>query len=237
MASCERCPWYDPGLPADRLTLTVTHWQRPDALKRLQESIRRYLPTLPVLIEDTGGNLSAGRNKLIGRTTTEFVVVMEEDFVILPETAAGLRDAVAILDHDAGIAGVGGIASEPRRGKVRWGHNLIRTGNVVTPATSWRPLRSTPNGIKYRPCDLVLNWGVFRTELFRRVPWEERLPVGEHQEYFWRASRAGYQFAFYGPLRCLHMRDRPTTTYNQGRRRSFAHVVESIHGFRFANEA
>lgn len=237
VASCERCPHYDPGLPADRLTLTVTHWQRPDALRRLQESIRRYLPTLPVLIEDTGGNLSAGRNKLIGRTTTEFVVVMEEDFVILPETAAGLRDAVSILDHDAGIAGVGGIASEPKRGRVRWGHNFDRRGDVCRVVASNRPMRTTPGGVRYRPCDLVLNWGVFRAATFRAVPWDEDFYITEHMQHYWTASRAGQEFAFYAGLLIDHRRDRPNAAYNAGRRRDLSHLVREKHGFTFHNHA
>lgn len=237
IASCERCNFYDCGLPADRLTLTITHWQRPAALERLRASIRRFMPGLPALIEDTGGNLSAGRNRLIARTTTEFVVVMEEDFVVLPETAAGLRDAISILDHDAEIMGVGGIAREPNRGRVRWGHNFDRRGDVCRVVASGRPIRRTPGGVRYRPCDLVLNWGAFRTDAFRRVPWDEDFPITEHMVHYWQATRAGQRFAFYAGLLIDHRRDRPNVQYNTGRRRDYGHLVKRKHGFTFHNHA
>lgn len=224
-----------PPLIAD-LTLAVTSWRRPQSLRRLLASIERHLPGHPVDVEDTGGNLSAGRNRLYGRVQTSALVILEEDFVVGPETYAGLRDAKAILDHDPAIAGVGGIAREPRRGRPRWGHNFVRNDRYCWIAPSRRPKRATPGGVDYRPCDLVLNWGVFRTELFRQVPWDEDFPIQEHREYFWRASRV-HEFAFLGSLVIDHTRDRPNDEYRRGRNRNFAPLVHAKHGFLFTKDA
>lgn len=236
IGSCETCRHYSTGL-ADIATIAVTYWNRPAALARLRKSLATMMPDVRAIVEDTGGNLSAGRNRLYARVDTPYVVVMEEDFVALPETAQGLRDAAAILAHDPAIAGVGGMAMEPERGWVRWGHNFNRNGTICKPAASWRPLRETPDGIKYRPCDLVLNWGLFRTDLFRSLKWPEDLPVQEHQAFFWTAKQAGYQFAFYHPLHIRHLRDRPNETYKAGRNRRFSHVIRNKLGFNFASDA
>lgn len=233
---CLTCADRPKQTPPPPVTLAITAWQRPAALARLLASIDEHLPGWPVAIEDTRGNLSAGRNRLYGRVRTPYLVVMEEDFLVTRPTAAGLRNAIAILDHDAAIAGVGGIAKEARRGGVRWSHNFSVHRQSCYLVPSDRPRRSTPQGVTYLPCDLVLNWGVFRTDLFRRVPWDESFPITEHQEYFYRASRAGHEFAFFSGLTIDHLRDRPHATYNHGRNRNFLDRVPPKHGFRFMSD-
>jgi len=247
--SCERCPHWSAVPLAEGITIAITEWQRPAALKRLLDSIATYLPGWPVEVEDTGGNLSAGRNRLYGRVRTKYLLMLEEDFVILPSTPASLNDAIAILDHDDAIAGVGGIANEPfpgkpppgdvavrSRGAVRWGHNFRRIGNKVGLIPSTRPMRRTPSGVEYRPAELILNFGIFRTSLFQDVPYDDGFPIHEHKEYFWRASRAGKEFAFLPSLRVDHIRDHPTKQWRTFRRRSFAGRVQQKHGFTFIGE-
>lgn len=231
-AQCNHRPSSSPAI--ESITLAITSWKRPEALSRLRASIAALLPKCAVEIEDTNGNLSAGRNRLYGRVGTELLAVMEEDFVVQPDTVTGLHGALQILDHDPRIAGVGGIATERDRGAVRWGHNFVRRGDRCYVVPSERPLRATPNGITYRPCDLVLNWGVFRAELFRAVPWDPGYPIMEHREYFWRASQAGHEFAFYAPLTIDHIRDRPNPQYIAGRNRNFSARDFAKHGFQFA---
>lgn len=230
--SCEQCPHFIPDFPYDRVTVTVTYWERPDSLIRLQQSLKRCLPKATVLVEDTAGNLSAGRNRLIAKTTTEFVIVMEEDFELMKPSVVELCRAVEILDTDKKISGVGGTCYELPQRKL-WGHNYRRRGDDVLVVSSQRPMRSTPSGVSYLPCDLVLNWGLFRTEAFRQVPWNESLPIMEHKERFWRSSQAGQEYAFYAPLSVRHYRDRPNEVYNKGRRRNYNSLIQSTYGIRF----
>lgn len=208
-------------------TIAVTYWQRPASLDRLLASIKKYLPGYAIETEDTGGNLSAGRNRLYSRISTKYVIVFEDDFVALPQTAKGLREAIEILEYDQSIAGVGGIAREQRRGDVRWGHNFVRVGKKISLKPSTGPAKKTPRGLKYLPCQLVLNFGVFRRDLYRSLRWDEDIPIGgEHKDFFFRASLAGYRFAFYSPLVISHRKDRPNIIYNQARRRRFHQVSE-----------
>jgi hypothetical protein len=238
VACCRTCPDYDDGrvVDAGTPTIAVTHWNRPAELGRLLASIAAHLPGWPTLVEDTGGNLSAGRQRLYARVTTPYLVIMEEDFVVLPRTRAGLLDAVAILDHDPHISGVGGTVNEGPRGRVQWGHDFFeKSPGVWAIRASTRPKRRTPAGLRYRPCDLVLNWGVFRTPLYRSVPWDADFPITEHKEWYWRASRAGHEFAFYPALNIDHRRARPNEEYVRGRNRNFSALTLRKHGIRFAN--
>ena len=248
VASCERCPHFAPIVAAG-VAIAITEWNRPAQLARLLDSIQRHMPGYPVEVEDTKGNLSAGRNRLYGRVPTPYLLMMEEDFVVRSTTAEAVANAVAILEHDARVWGVGGIANEPHpgkpppgqqavrsRGMVRWGHNFARRGDVVHIVPSVRPMRVTPGGVRYRPCDIVLNFGVFRTQLFRDVPYDNALPIHEHKEYFWRACQTGKEFAFLSSLIVDHIRDHPTAEWRAARRRSFVGRVRQKHGFVFDRE-
>jgi GT2 family glycosyltransferase len=219
----------------DDVTIAITQWQRPAALKRLLKSLDAFLPGWKVEVEDTGGNLSAGRNRLYGRVSTPFFVVMEEDFVVTTLTAKGLASARRILEYDPSIAGVGGKVREPNRGDVTWRHNFIRNRNSCRLVQSRRPARQTPGGIVYHPCDLVLNWGMFRTSLHRAVPWDPDFAIMEHEEYFWRASQAGFKFAYYPELVIDHLRDRPNAAYKEARYRPLKSQTLRKHGFLFAH--
>lgn len=233
---CDECQDRKEQPPAKLLpdcTICITHWIRPKALAKLLASIRKYLPGVPIEMENTNGNVSAARNRLYGRVKTPFIIMMEDDFVVKPGTVKGLQEALEILNHDPTIAGVGGSTTEPKRGHVTWGHNFRRTGTACTIFASHRPVRTTSTGITYRPCDLVLNWGLFRRSLFERVPWDDDFPITEHKEYFWRASQAGNEFAFYNPMNIAHEHDYSNRHYNSNRRRHFYDLVFQRHGFRF----
>lgn len=234
LACCDGCVDYQGPAAPDGITIAVTHWHRPAALNRLLASISKHLPGVPVETEDTGGNLSAGRNRLYARVRTPFLLVCEEDFVMIPGTQDGIRNALSILNADPDMQGVGGAVNEGPRGRVVWGHNFYMQGSVCRITPSKRPLKRIGQ-LTYRPCDLVLNWGVFRTDLFQRVKWDEDFAITEHKEFFYRASKAGNQFAFYSGLKCDHLRDRPNATYQRGRGRNFHHLVKPKHGFTFEN--
>ena len=100
-------------LPADLVTVGITTYLRPQSLQRLRESIRRFYPDLPVVVEDTGSNLSRGRNRLARLVATPLLLLCEDDFEFDERTRVDrLFD---VLDHDPEIEGVGGEVLEPSR--------------------------------------------------------------------------------------------------------------------------
>lgn len=198
-------------------TVCITTYKRPDCLARLQESLNRYLPNVPVLVQDTGGNLSWGRNRLIERVETPFALFMDDDFEVHHETR--IAHFLKILRGRPEIGVVGGYVVEDGRARA-WRHDMDRRGNQVsiTPSMNgWKAI----DDVKYLPCEIVLNWMMIRKEVAEENPWDEAFELNEHAPWFWALRRTRWRVA-YCPVGIFHHKDRPTEEYDQMRRRSFA---------------
>jgi hypothetical protein len=181
---------------------------------------------------DTEANLSWGRNQLVRRVATPWLLLCEDDFEFSEQTR--LEPLAEVLGHDVEIAGVGGDLLEPR-GRACWAHNYHRRDKEVVATPSTDPLRQTPSGIVYQPCQLIFNFGLFRCELFLQVPWDERLHLNEHLEYYWRAGEStAWKMAVARGVAILHHKDRPNEEYCSFRRRAFHELANAKHGVRFA---
>ena len=219
---------------ADLVTIGITEFLRPQPLARLQESIRRFYPDLPVVVVNTGSNLSRGRNQLVRAVTTPLLLLCEEDFEFTQETR--IEPLLDVLTHDPEIAGVGGELLEPHR-LICWAHNYHPCGDeiVITPSTD--PPRRTPGGMDYQPCQLIMNFGLFRCELLRQVAWDEDMPLHEHLDYFWRVSQLRSRcMAVARGVSILHHKDGRSEEYLRFRDRDFMGLVDAKHGAHFRAE-
>ena len=207
------------ALPLESVTACVTAYKRPQSLRRLLESIERFYPNLPVLVEDTGGNLSAGRNRLVEQCKTDFVLILEDDFEFTAgdDPLAAFQD-VLDSDPEVGVA-CGNLVIGGRvrsyTSDLRVFRNLLERS---PPADSWR---ETPGGVLYRYCDLGWNWFCARVETLRGLPWDERLELAEHAAWFLELRRQGLWRVAHVPAAVIaHHKDRPTAEYNAERKRA-----------------
>ncbi len=219
---------------AELVTIGITAFLRPQALDRLEESIRRFYPQLPVLVMQTESNLSRGRNRLAQAVSTPLILLCEDDFEFFEHTR--IEPLLEVLSHDAEIAGVGGDVLEPR-GRACWAHNYHRDGDTIVARSSTDPLRRTPGGVVYQPCQLILNFGLFRRELFGQILWDEDMPLNEHLDYYWRVSQCRRRcMAVARGVAILHRKDRPSDEYCRYRSRDFLDMVDVKHGAHFRTE-
>lgn len=203
----------------DELTICVTTWKRPDSLARFLASVRQTCPGLQVLVQNTGGNLSFGRNRLVDRVTTPYFLVCEDDFVFTAKTR--LENLVEVLRDDPQVAFAGGEVDGPE--KERWiiadftrpFRGVVR---LVAPREAYK---FTDSGLPYLPCDCTWNFGALRTDVAKRCRWDEELPLVEHLEYFWRLSQA-WKCAFVPSVEIKHGSDRPTAEYTTARMDTYA---------------
>ena len=120
-----------------RLTIGITTRHRPQALARLMkslsllsgfdlhvivfddgseppaaETLAAFHGGLPIRIirDDTGAAYIAGRNRIVSHAETPYVLLLDDDAVIL--SASPVRDAVRILDGDSSVAAVGFAQAE-----------------------------------------------------------------------------------------------------------------------------
>jgi GT2 family glycosyltransferase len=135
--------------------------------------------------------LSAGRNAMLDRVTTPYFVLLDDDFVFTPKTT--LDRLLDVLERNANVDIVSGSLFLP--GKENEPYSYAELLELDYAAKELRLRKGNRGALPNEPgCflhDIVLNFFVARTDRIRRVRWDERLKLGEHQDFFIRAKQAG----------------------------------------------
>lgn len=206
------------------VTFGITHFNRPDALRQCVASIRRYYPRARIVVADNGSErinlvgvkrldlefdagISVARNAISDQCETPFWMILEEDFEFIDFTTVGAL--LNVLNHRPDIAVAAG--SLLQNGTVlNYDRDMrLRDGDFLVGTYAAADNEQTPDGVTFRPCDMVLNFGVIRTDVARALRWDDRLKVGEHFEFFWRLKQAGWRAAHVPGVVARHARVRP----------------------------
>ncbi len=172
----------------DDVTVMIKTFERPHALARLVESIRRLYPALRVIVVDDSraptrlpgvetvvlpfdSGVSAGRNAGLARVQTPYFVLADDDFVFCRRTR--LARTVAIMRAHPSIDVAGGVVVDPR-------HRRALGGGPEDPGP-----RGSIGGLERR--ELIRNFFVGRTESVRRIGWDDALKRVDHADFFGRA--------------------------------------------------
>lgn len=189
--------------PVQGVTALIKTFERPRIVRRLVASIRRLHPELPIVVVDDSrepsaiegtklvampydSGLSAGRNEGIKHVSTPFVLLLDDDFVFTRRTR--IDAALEAFAHER-IDIVGGrVVFLPLY--LEQGKPEFRAHETIG---------------RWRVCDNVPNFFVARTERLKLVPWDDRLKLVEHTDFFVRAE--GVLTTVLEPrLVCLHAR-------------------------------
>lgn len=198
------------------VTFGITHYLRPDDLRDCVASIRRHFPDAAIDAEDTRGNLSAGRNRLVARCRTPYFFLIEEDMRVTPQTnVAAMR---RILEQRPDVIGVGGAIFEPAKG-IRCIASQYRRTNAAIVLEDAVDRRTTREGDAFIVCSLIYNYGLFRTSDLRRYQWNEQLPLAEHYEFFFRIQERGRHRIACCHSVIDHLNTRPNPEYRKARKR------------------
>ncbi|KAJ3112898.1 Beta-1,4 N-acetylgalactosaminyltransferase 1 [Phlyctochytrium bullatum] len=195
------------------VTIMVKTMDRIGKVFTLVESARRQYPNITIIASDDGKNippggegprrgfyylplpydvgLSAGRNRMVERIKTEYVLTLDDDFTLSEESA--IEELVHALEtpDETGkkfdIAAAKNPADEDR-------FELDFCG--IMTVTENRVLSLGPGNFgRHSECyhvDFVPNIFVARTELLReKLRWDELLKLGEHEDFFLRAREMG----------------------------------------------
>ncbi|MBI1314108.1 glycosyltransferase [bacterium] len=229
----------------DRITFGITSFERPRLLERLVASIRRRYPEAGILVADNGRlkanlpsdvqvlnlefdcGLSRARNALIDNLKTEFLLLLEEDFLFTDETR--IEPFVEILDTDHEVGMIGGAmrGGNGRLGLYCLDIDIFRGVMYVQDAT--RRMRVTQFGTSYRICDIAWNFGLFRKEFLAMNRWDDRLKVGEHAAYFHQAKLRGHwRVAATPSVVIYHVPDHRTEHYSRHRLRAKNYVKDYL---------
>ncbi len=232
----------------DAVMFGITHFDRPEALRKCVASIRQYYPRAEIVVANNGRltvpmvgveqldlpfdcGISAARNALADHCGHQYYAIFEEDFELIDFSRMGALLHVLRADDSIAMAAGSLIQNgtvlnydrDLRRRSDGWLFGEYPAADVLT----------TPGGVSYRPCDMVLNFGICRSKWAREIRWDEELKVGEHFEFFMRSQAAGYRVAHVPGVVARHARIRPAG-YGEFRNRAkqMHQLVYQKHGLR-----
>lgn len=193
------------------LTVVVKTFLRPMCLDAAVASIHRHWPDVyEILVLDDSPlghqvspdnrfrllssephiGLSAGRNRLVEATTTPLVAVFDDDFVVSAAMRLDiLAEAVAQDVCDL-------LAPAVREAAGYWNGGWIYEGSPpvlskMQQARSVEVVQISGLPITIYRVDQVNNAFVARTAFLKKVRWDERLHLKEHDDFALRSSRMG----------------------------------------------
>jgi GT2 family glycosyltransferase len=206
----------DAGLEANRsLALAFATIERPQATQRLIVSARARFPQLPIYVADQSRDVAAmtafyahmdvnlvrlpydagvcaARNRLVEAIAEDHFVLCDDDFVFGERT--DFAGALRILKHDDAIGIVGGklYDFDGNAEAVRHWELYLHLDTANRTLTSMPIYELAPRvrqigSIRYYLCDAVMNFAVFRRNIFTRptVRWDERFKSnGEHEDFY-----------------------------------------------------
>lgn len=210
----------DDVLLSSDLTAIIKTFERPRVIKRLIKSIRRFYPELPIILVDDSktpvkipglntvvipfdSGISAGRNKALSLVKTEFLLLLDDDFIFFNKTL--LKAPLGKMKANPTIDIMGGeVIDLPFYKKIDYSKASIHP----TDASPTMPPGSMIDGMAV--LDKVPNFYIGRTESIKKVGWDEQIKRLDHADFFTRAK--GVLTTVFNPkFKCLHAR----TLYNK----------------------
>ena len=205
------------------LTVLVKTFERPRVLRRFVGSVRRFYPELEVIVVDDSrkpvpldgvetitlpydSGVSVGRNELVSRARTDYVLLLDDDFVFYRHTRLG--PALEAMKRHPEIDIMGGqVVNLPFYKRLP----LSLEGPLYPSSASPRvPIGSTIGG--FTVAAKVPIFFLARRERLALVPWDPHANRSGHADFFTRAL--GVLTTVYNPrLRCLHVKTPFATEY------------------------
>ena len=209
--------------PLTELTVLVKTFERPRVLRRFVASVRKFYPDLEVIVVDDSrkpepldgletitlpydSGVSVGRNELVRRARTDYVLLLDDDFVFYRHTRLG--PALEAMKRHPEIDIMGGqVVNLPFYRRLP----LSLEGPLYPSSASPRvPIGSTIGG--FTVAAKVPIFFLARRERLGLVPWDPNANRSGHADFFTRAL--GVLTTVYNPdLRCLHAKTPFATEY------------------------
>lgn len=205
------------------LTVLVKTFERPRILRRFVGSVRRFYPDLKVIVVDDSrkpepiegletitlpydSGVSVGRNELVRHAATDYVLLLDDDFVFYRHTRLG--PALEAMKRHPEIEIMGGqVVNLPFYRRLP----LSLEGPLYPSSASPRvPIGSTIGG--FTVAAKVPIFFLARRERLALVRWDPLANRSGHADFFTRAL--GVLTTVYNPrLRCLHAKTPFATEY------------------------
>jgi len=167
--------------------------------------------------------LAYARNYLASKTVEPFILVIDDDFIFTKKSdITKFRD---ILEDDENI-GIAGGKLEGRSPYLGWfcpipSINKILKVNIFS--VDYKTHKTTkynykPREVTYYDTDIVLNFALYKRELFYDINWDNDLVLVEHSDFFLRLKDTDWKVAYTPEVEIAHNETSNSKEYNSFRR-------------------
>ena len=222
----DRVPTSRPVTDLREVTAMIKTFERPGRLRQLVSSIKRHYPELKVIVIDDGrdpqplpgvathvmpydSGLGAGRSMGLSLVETEYVLTLDDDFVLYHRTR--LHEAVELMRRTEDIDIMGGLVVDL---PLYVTHDYRRASLFDTNAVPVHAPGSRVGGLEV--FEKVADFFLARTDRLRRVDWDPGLKRLVHADFFTRA-RGVLTTVFNPAFRTLHVRNPYDLAYRRVR--------------------
>ena len=172
--------------------------------------------------------LSYCRNFLIDSTKSPYIFLLDDDFVFTKDTDP--MKMVKILEANPSVGVVGGMLFNDGENEMHFEGSISQVGTDIIYGYDPKYWQKTDD-IKWRLTECVLNFGVFRREVFSDLKWDTELKIsGEHTDFYLRFKNTKWQVAYCPEVTALHIQDLTNKEYKQLRsRKDFLKILFTKH--------
>ena len=226
-----------------KVTAIIKTFERPHCLDALIKSIKKYYPAMHIIVADDSrhptvrddveyhvlpvdSGISKGRNFLVRRVKTPYLLLLDDDFRFIRETK--IEKLLDVLEHsDLDI--VGGRYLEDKGARNSQATFKLEKGVLHYKTAS----RGKKYGLKLY--DIVNNFFLARTKKLRKYKWDDRMKTGGQHLDFFLNHKGKLKVAMHPEVFVYHSRDRSSETYRTFRSRdrtTFKPMFMKKHGIK-----
>ena len=213
----------------ERVSILIKSFLRHDSVRNLIASIRRYYPTVPIVVVDDSGfavnfdidpyvktynlpfdtGVSAGRNFGLTKIQTDYFVLCDDDFEFTEHT--DLENFFKIA-RKSDLDILGGLVYEKNRPLMYYGNFKVNeeTRQVVC-------VGEYKKHELYNTCDLIPQFFIAKTKRIKKHGWDPELKTAEHSAFVFE-HRGTLSVGWTDQVSVKHTQTR-NENYNDYRRR------------------
>lgn len=213
------------------VTFIIKTFKRYDCLDILLKSIKKFYPEAIVIIADDNNpqdyrklfyvvwkkllnlrvlklpfdsGLSFGRNKMVEHSNTKYIFLLDDDFIFTEKT--DLSKFYKILESNENIGVVGGVCLDGN-GETHY-ESILKLDDGVLKHLSDGDNYQLIEGIKTKQTGCILNFALFRKDVFNDVKWDDDLKLAEHLDFYFRLGQTKWQIYYTPEVKIIHARVR-----------------------------
>lgn len=188
----------------DDVTIAIKTFERPHRLNKLIKSIRKFYPTIKIMVADDSKKpyirndvdyhvlkydrgLSAGRNYMVDRVTTKYILILDDDWIFVKKT--NIQNMIDILENnDIDILAGDWSNIQPTMCAIFVPHD---DPTVIE-------IKSIPvkEDCDFTYCDFTHNFLLAEPKTFQLIGgWDDELKVLEHVDFALRVKEHNLKLA------------------------------------------